>query len=155
MQQIFHPYIDKFVVVFLDDILIYSKNEEEHSKHLEVALAVLRKEKLFAKKSKCEFGKKQVEFLGHVISGEGVMVDQEKVKAVLSWPDCKNVKEVRSFLGLAGFYRRFVEHFAQKAHALTELTKKKVKWEWGKEQKAAFEAIKLAINEQGSRLNHT
>jgi RNase H-like domain found in reverse transcriptase/Reverse transcriptase (RNA-dependent DNA polymerase)/Integrase zinc binding domain/Chromo (CHRromatin Organisation MOdifier) domain len=146
MQSVFHDYLDKFVVVFIDDILIYSKNEKEHEKHLRLVLDVLRKERLYAKKSKCEFAKREVNFLGHRISAEGISVDPEKVKAIVSWPDCKNVGEVRSFLGLAGFYRRFVERFSHHATALTQLTGKKVKWEWGEEQMLAFSTLKQAVS---------
>lgn len=146
MQSVLHEYLDKFVVVFIDDILIYSKDEKEHERHLRLVLDVLRKERLYAKKSKCEFVKREVSFLGHRISAEGVSVDPEKVKAIVSWPECKNVAEVKSFLGLAGFYRRFVEQFSHKAHALTQLTGKKVKWEWGEEQKMAFNTLKQAVS---------
>ena len=115
MQSIFHPYLDQFVVVFLDDILIYSKNVEEHQEHLKKVLDILRREKLYAKKSKCEFFQSKVHFLGHIISEEGLAVDPEKVKAIVEWPECKNVDEVRSFLGLAGFYRTFISKFSDKA----------------------------------------
>jgi hypothetical protein len=132
MQTIFHPYLDRFVISFLDDILIYSRTEEEHLQHVEKALEVLAKEKLYAKRSKCEFAQSEVSFLGHKISAAGVSVEQDKVAAIKQWPECKSVEEVRSFLGLAGFYRKFVPNFSHKAHALTELTAtKKVKWEWG------------------------
>ncbi|MGI0135350.1 MAG: reverse transcriptase domain-containing protein [Candidatus Micrarchaeaceae archaeon] len=146
MQQIFDPLIDKFVLVFLDDILIYSRNEAEHADHLRRVLEILRKERLYAKKSKCDFGKSQVNFLGHVISSEGISVEAEKVEAIAKWPDCSNVSELRSFLGLANFYRRFVEGFAAKSHELTELTKKQSKWEWGEAQQRGFQAIKRAIS---------
>ena len=146
MQSVLHDFLDKFVVVFIDDILIYSKNEREHEQHLRLVLEVLRKERLYAKKSKCEFVKKEVSFLGHRISEEGVSVDPEKVAAIVSWPECKNVGEVRSFLGLAGFYRRFVEQFSHIAHALTQLTGKKMKWEWGEQQKLAFNKLKQAVS---------
>lgn len=146
MQQIFHPFIDKFVLVFLDDILIYSKTEAEHADQLRKVLSILRKERLYAKRSKCEFGKRQVSFLGHVISPEGISVDAEKVEAIVNWPACGNVSELRSFLGLANFYRRFVQGFAVKSHVLTELTKKQSKWEWGEAQQRAFQAIKQAIS---------
>ncbi|XP_028805311.1 uncharacterized protein LOC114760211 [Neltuma alba] len=106
--RIFRPYLDKFVVVFIDDILIYSQNEEEHREHLRIVLQVLREHKLYAKLSKCEFWLKEVKFLGHVVSAEGVAVDPTKVDAVLKWEQPKSVTEVRSFLGLAGYYRRVV-----------------------------------------------
>jgi hypothetical protein len=148
MQTLFHPYLDRFIIVFLDDILIYSKTEEEHLLHVEKALELLAKEKLYAKRSKCEFAQTEVSFLGHKISAAGVSVEQDKVAAVRDWPECKSVEEVRSFLGLAGFYRRFVPNFSHKAYALTELTAtKKVKWEWGERQKRAMQEIKKAVSE--------
>ena len=117
--------------MFLDDILIYSRNDEEHKQHLRQVLNVLREEKLYAKKSKCEFFKQEVKFLGHVISDKGRAVDPDKVKAIQDWPVCKNVEEVRGFLGLAGFYRQFVPQFSNKAIQLSGLTKKDKKWNWG------------------------
>ncbi|MCI19128.1 retrotransposon protein, partial [Trifolium medium] len=112
MNRIFHPFLDKFVVVFIDDILIYLKSEEEHREHLRIILQVLREKKLYAKLSKCEFWMKEISFLGHVISSEGIAVDPAKVDAVLQWSTSETVAEVRSFLGLAGYYRRFIEGFS-------------------------------------------
>ena len=111
MNRIFHPYLDKFVVVFIDDILVYSKSEEEHAEHLRVVLGVLREKKLFAKLSKCEFWLEEVSFLGHVVSRGGVVVDPSKIEAVSEWEAPKSVSEIRSFLGLAGYYRKFIEDF--------------------------------------------
>lgn len=119
MQRYFKPYLDYFVVIFIDDILIYSKNRSEHEAHLREVLQVLRKEKLYAKLSKCDFWLEKVMFLGHVITKEGISVDPEKVKAVKQWPAPKNVSEVRSFMGLAGYYRRFVEDFSKIALPIT------------------------------------
>jgi hypothetical protein len=107
MNQVFQPYLDKFVVVFIDDILVYSNSFEEHEEHLRQTLQTLRDHQLYAKLSKCEFWLKRVTFLGHVISTEGVFVDPQKVKAVLKWERPTSVTEIRSFLGLAGYYRRF------------------------------------------------
>ncbi|XP_028753420.1 uncharacterized protein LOC114713011 [Neltuma alba] len=112
MNRIFRPYLDKFVVVFIDDILIYSQNEEERHEHLKIVLQALRKHKLYAKLSKCEFWLKEVKFLGYVVSAERVAVDPTKVDAVLKWKQLKSVTEVRSFLGLARYYRRFVQGFS-------------------------------------------
>ena len=109
MNRIFHAFLDRFVVVFIDDILIYSKTEEEHADHLKIVLQVLKEKKLYAKLSKCEFLLKEVSFLGHVISGDGIAVDPSKVEAVSQWETPKSVTEIRSFLGLAGYYRRFIE----------------------------------------------
>ena len=108
MNRVFKPYLDSFIIVFIDDILIYSRSREEHSTHLRLALQVLRQEKLFGKLSKSEFWLDKVVFLGHVISGEGISVDPSKIEAITSWDRPKNVTEIRSFLGLAGYYRRFV-----------------------------------------------
>ena len=112
MNRVFQPYLDKFVIVFIDEILIYSRSAEEHEDHLRTVLQTLREERLYAKFSKCEFWLNQVVFLGHVISGRGIEVDPRKIKAVLKWESPTNVSEIRSFLGLAGYYRRFVEGFS-------------------------------------------
>jgi len=108
--------------VFIDDILIYSKSEEDHVEHLRVVLQVLKEKKLYAKLSKCEFWREEVSFLGHIISGGGIAVDPSKVEAVSQWDTPKSVTEVRSFLGLAGYYRRFIEWFSKIALPLTQLT---------------------------------
>jgi len=105
MNSVFMPELDKFVVVFIDDILVYSRNEEEHAEHLRVVLSCLREHQLYAKFSKCEFWLKKVPFLGHVLSEEGISVDPAKVQEVLDWKVPTSVHEVRSFLGLAGYYR--------------------------------------------------
>ncbi|MCI37342.1 retrotransposon protein, partial [Trifolium medium] len=115
MNRIFHPFLDKFVVVFIDDILIYSKSEEEHKDHLRIVLQVLEENKLYAKLSKCEFWMREISFLGHVISSEGIAVDPTKVEDVLQWSTPESVTEIRSFLGLAGYYRRFIEGFSKLA----------------------------------------
>ncbi|GKF37232.1 putative reverse transcriptase domain-containing protein [Tanacetum coccineum] len=106
MNRIFHEYLDKFVIVFIDDILVYSKSEEEHERHLRIVLEILRQKKLYAKFSKCEFWLQQVAFLGHIVSADGIIMDPSKVKAITKWPRPTTVTEVRSFLGLAGYYRR-------------------------------------------------
>ncbi len=124
MNSIFMEYLDKFVVVYLNDILIYSKNEEEHAEHLRLVLEKLREHRLYAKFSKCEFWLPEVTYLGHVISGKGIAVNPERVKAVLNWTPPETVKQVRSFLGLASCCRRFVENFSKVAKPLTELLKK-------------------------------
>ena len=112
MNRIFKPFLDMFVVVFIDDILVYSRSKEAHEGHLRIVLHVLRDEKLYAKFSKCEFWLREVAFLGHVVSGEGVKVDPKKTEAVKNWPRPLSYSDIRSFLGLAGYYRRFVEGFA-------------------------------------------
>jgi hypothetical protein len=119
MNGVFQKYLDRFVQVFLDDILIYSKNEREHEEHLQIVLSCLRENKLYGKLSKCSFFQKKIHYLGHIISGEGISMDPEKVKAIMEWPVPKNAHEVRSFMGLAGYYRRFVEGFSKIAKPIT------------------------------------
>ncbi|KAJ6834065.1 uncharacterized protein M6B38_336600 [Iris pallida] len=142
MNRVFYQYLDKFVIVFIDNILIYSKNKEEHEKHLRIVLQTLREEQLYAKLSKCEFWLDQIPFLGHIISGEGISVYPKKVKAVKSWPTPKSVAEIRSFLGLAGYYRRFVEFFSRIAEPLTRLTRKEEKFNWTEKCQRAFDELK-------------
>jgi hypothetical protein len=121
MNGVFRNYLDKFFIVFLDDILVYSKIEEEHEQHLRMVLQVLREHQLYAKLSKCLFYQKQIHYLGHIISEEGIVVDPEKVQAIQEWPAPRNVTEVRSFMGLAGYYRRFIARFSRIAHDITSL----------------------------------
>ncbi|GJZ61195.1 putative nucleotidyltransferase, ribonuclease H [Tanacetum coccineum] len=124
MNRVCRPYLDKFVIVFIDDILIYSKNQEEHVEHLRLVLEMLKREKLYAKFSKCEFWLREVQFIGHVINGNGILVDPSKIKAVKKWKAPRTLIEVRSFLGLAGYYRRFIKNFSKIAKSLTILTQK-------------------------------
>ena len=112
MNRIYQPYLDHFLVVFVDDILIYSKSQEEHGHHLHLALQTLREHQLYAKLEKCNFWMQEIQFLGHMVSKEGISVDPTKVEVVTKWERPKNVFEVHSFLGLAGYYRRFVENFS-------------------------------------------
>ena len=112
MNSVFMPELDKFVMVFIDDILIYSKNEEEHAQHLHIVLQRLREHQLYAKFSKCDFWLKEVPFLGHVITPEDISIDPSKVQDVLDWKAPTLVPEIRSFLGLAGYYRRFIPEFS-------------------------------------------
>ena len=111
MNRVFRPYLDRFVVVFIDDILVYSKDAQEHEQHLKIVLQTLREKKLYAKLRKCDFWLKEVSFLGHIVSVEGIKVDPTKIEAVVNWKPPRSVTEVRSFLGLAGYYRRFVKDF--------------------------------------------
>ncbi|KAL0541555.1 hypothetical protein IC582_021607 [Cucumis melo] len=124
MNRVFKDFLDMFVIVFIDDILIYFKTEAEHEEHLHQVLETLRANKLYAKFSKCEFWLKKVTFLDHVVFSEGVSVDPVKIEAVTSWPRPSTVSEIRSFLGLADYYRRFVEDFSCIASPLTQLTRK-------------------------------
>ena len=142
MNSVFMPELDKFVVVFIDDILIYSKTKEEHAEHLRIVLQRLRDHQLYAKFSKCEFWLNKVPFLGHVISEEGIAVDPGKVQEVLEWKAPKCVKDIRSFLGLAGYYRRFIPNFSKISKPMTELLKKDQKFEWDEECEQAFRTLK-------------
>ncbi|XP_038974723.1 uncharacterized protein LOC120105985 [Phoenix dactylifera] len=126
MNRIFKSFLDRFVVVFIDDILIYSKGKEEHEEHLRSVLQLLRREKLYAKLKKCEFWLNEISFLGHIISGDGISVDPAKVEAVVQWNRPTNVSEIRSFLGMAGYYKRFMEGFSSIAIPLTRLTQKEL-----------------------------
>ena len=142
MNRIFHPYLDSFVVVFIDDILVYSKTREEHEEHLRVVLQTLKDNRLYAKLSKCDFWLEEVSFLGHVISKGGIAVDPSKVEAVMSWESPKSVFEIRSFLGLAGYYRRFIEGFSKLALPLTKLTRKGQVFVWDAQCESSFRTLK-------------
>ncbi|XP_038890712.1 uncharacterized mitochondrial protein AtMg00860-like [Benincasa hispida] len=122
MNKMFKEFLDTFVIVFIDDILVYSKTEVKYEEHLRKVLEMLRANKLYAKFSKCEFWLRQVFFLGHVVSKEGVSMDPAKIEAITSWARPTTVSEMRSFLGLAGYYRRFVKEFSHIATPLTQLT---------------------------------
>ncbi|GMJ10091.1 hypothetical protein HRI_004678300 [Hibiscus trionum] len=147
MNRVFHEYLDKFVVVFIDDILVYSRTEEEHEGHLRVVFQALLENQLYAKLSKCEFWLKEVVFLGHVVSAEGIRVDPQKVEAVMNWKPPKSFHEVCSFLGLEGYYRRFVDGFSKIAALLTKLLQKDVKYEWTEARQQAFEKLKAALTQ--------
>jgi len=145
MNRIFRPFLDSFVVVFIDDILVYSKTFEEHEKHLITVLQILKDKKLYAKLSKCEFWLEEIKFLGYVISKEGVSVDPTKVEAVLQWEPPKSVTEIRSFLGLASYCRRFIEGFSRIVMPLTQLTKKGQKFEWTEKCENSFQELKKKL----------
>ncbi|WVZ93730.1 hypothetical protein U9M48_039687 [Paspalum notatum var. saurae] len=137
MNSVFMNELDKFVVVFIDDILIYSKSEEEHEEHLKIVLTRLREHKLYAKFSKCAFWLKEVSFLGHILSEKGVAVDPSKQP--------KTVTEIRSFLGLAGYYRRFIKDFSKTAKPMTSLTNKNAKYLWSSNCEEAFQTLKKLL----------
>ncbi|GJX47333.1 retrotransposon protein, putative, ty3-gypsy subclass [Tanacetum coccineum] len=145
MNRVFHEYLDKFVIVFIDDILVYSKTREEHEDHLRIVLEILRQKKLYAKFSKCDFWLGQVAFLGHIVSADGISMDPAKVEAITKWPRPTTVTEVRSFLGLAGYYRRFVEGFSLLALPLTKLMRKGEKFVWNEEREKSFEELKRRL----------
>jgi hypothetical protein len=142
MNHVLHAFIGKFVVVYFDDILIYSKNLIEHLDHLRNVLSVLRSEKLYANLKKCAFCMEKIVFLGYVVTAQGIEMDGEKVKAIRDWPTPKSVSEVRSFHGLASFYRHFVKDFSTIAAPLNEVVKKSVGFKWGEEQELAFVLLK-------------
>ena len=145
MHKMFQPYLDWFVVVFMDDILIYSKSEEDHEGHLRIILQTLREHQLYAKFGKCEFWLIEVRFLGHVVSAFGVSVDLKKVEVVMSWERLKSVFEICSFLGLTRYYRRFIEDFSQLVAPMTRLTQKEVKFEWNGLCEEAFQELKRRL----------
>ncbi|KAK1602150.1 hypothetical protein QYE76_017193 [Lolium multiflorum] len=147
MNHILRPLIGKSVVVYFDDILIYSKNLEDHVQHVREVLCILRHEKLYANLPKCTFAQNKLVFLGFVVSANGIEVDSSKVEAIHNWPTPTNVGQVRSFHGLAGFYRRFVKDFSTIACPLNELTKKNVPFVWGKAQQKAFDELKKRLTE--------
>ena len=147
MNRVFRLYVDQFVVVFIDDILVYSKDLEDHDTHLQVVLETLRKEHLYAKLSKCEFWLGEVSFLGHIASKEGILVDPKKIEVIIEWKPPRNFTEVRSFLGLAGYYKRFVKGFSMTAAPMTRLLQKNVRFEWSKKCQSSFEKLKEFLTE--------
>ena len=159
MNRVFQPYLDQFVVVFVDDIMVYSQLEVEHEDHLRIVLQLLRDRQLYAKFNKWEFWLAEVGFLGHVVSASGVSVDPGKVESVMSWERPKSVFEIRSFLGLAGYYTRFIEDFSRLAAPMTRLTRKEAKFVWDDSCERAFQELKrrltstpiLIVPERGQR----
>ncbi|GJZ57203.1 putative reverse transcriptase domain-containing protein [Tanacetum coccineum] len=127
MNRVCKPFLDKFMIVFIEDILIYSKNKKEHEEHLKAILELLKKEELYAKFSKCECWLPKVQFLGHVIDSQGIYVDPAKIESIKDWASPKTPTEIRQLLGLAGYYQRFIEGFSKIAKLMTKLTQKKVK----------------------------
>jgi hypothetical protein len=142
MNSVFMPELDKFVVVFIDDILVYSKSEEERVGHLHVVLQRLREHHLYAKLSKCDFWLKKIKFLGHTISQAGIAIDPDKVQEVMNWKPPTTVRQIRSFLGLAGYYQRFIPDFSRIAKPITELLKKEAKFVWSQKCEDAFHALR-------------
>ncbi|KAI3758494.1 hypothetical protein L6452_06058 [Arctium lappa] len=145
MNRVCRPYLDKFVIVFIDDILIYSRRKEDHEQHLKLILELLKDQKLYAKFSKCEFWIREVHFLGHVVNQEGIQVDPAKVEAIKKWEIPKTPTEIRQFLGLAGYYRRFISNFSKIAQPLTTLTRKDEKFIWTDKQEEAFQTLKQRL----------
>ncbi|RVW16004.1 Retrovirus-related Pol polyprotein from transposon 17.6 [Vitis vinifera] len=144
MNSIFRPYLQKFIFVFFYDILIYSPTWEQHLEHVQLTLAVLWQHQFYVKMSKCAFGKQELEYLGHIITHRGVKVDEKKIEAMVAWPRPSNITELRGFLGLTGYYRKFVQGYGLIARPLTNFLKKG-KFQWNDEAEAAFLALKQAM----------
>jgi hypothetical protein len=142
MNSVFMPELNKFVMVFINDILIYFKDEEDHAKHLHIVIQRLRDHQLYAKFSKCEFWLDRVKFLGHTISSNGISVDPSKVQKVMVWKSPTSVHQIRSFFGLAGYYRRFIPDFSRIAKPMMELLKKGVKFMWDEDCEKAFHTLR-------------
>ncbi|CAA7021052.1 unnamed protein product [Microthlaspi erraticum] len=145
MNEVFHDYLDNFVIIFIDDILIYSKTKEEHQQHLKKVLERLRDQKLYANFSKCRFWKREIGFLGHRVSEQGISADPEKIEVIKGWPTPSNATEVRSFFGLAGYYRKSVNGFSSIAKPMTKLTGKGIPFVWSEETEGAFNKLKEAL----------
>lgn len=145
MNDIFRDYLDQFVVVYLDDILVYSKNVDDHVKHVRCILERLAEHKLYAKKSKCQFGMSELEFLGHIVTDQGLKADPRKVKAIAEWTIPQNVRDIQSFLGLANYYRAFIRDFATAAAPLNYLLRKDVTWHWGDDAQKGFKILKQRL----------
>jgi hypothetical protein len=160
-NKMLHEFLDDFVVVFLDDILIYSKTEEEHERHLHLVLDALRKNQFYGKLKKCAFWLFEVAFLDHVINQHGIVVDPKNVAAVVEWKRPSSVSEIRSFLGLAGYYRCFVPNFSSITKPLARLLEKGVPFVWTNDCKVSYQALKdelvnapiLALPESGKRFS--
>jgi hypothetical protein len=145
MNGVFREYLDKFVIVFLDEILVYSKSEEENEHHLRMVLQVLREHQLYEKLSKFSFYQKQIHYLGHIISKDGIAMDPEKIESIREWSVPKNVIEVRSFMGLDSYYRRFIARFSRIAHPITSLQRKEKKFQWAEECERSFQQLKQLL----------
>jgi hypothetical protein len=145
MNSVFMSELDKFVMVFIDNILVYSKNEEEHAHHLRVILQRLRDHQLYAKFSKCAFWLMEIPFLGHVIPAEGIALDPSKVQEVLDWMSPRLVMQICSFFGLAGYYRQFIPNFPKIAKPMTKLLEKEAKFKWGPQCEEDFVTLKKLL----------
>ena len=145
MNGVFHTFLDKFVVIFLDDILIYSCDEKQHEENLRQVLQKLRENQLFGSLSKCAFYRPEIHYLGHVISSDGVSIDPSNIRAIMDWPTPTSVIEVRSFMGLARYYQRFIVGFSRLAHPITSLQKKGKKLKWIEKCDRAFQELKRAL----------
>ena len=146
MDEIFGDYLDTFIIVYLDDIVVYSKTLAQHVKHLELVFKRLREHRLYAKLDKCAFMQREIKFLGHLVSADGISVNPDKVKAISDWPVPKTVKDVRAFLGASGYYRKFILNYSKVASSLTELLKDEQPFKWQEEQSTAFNKLKNALS---------
>ncbi|XP_074383423.1 putative mitochondrial protein AtMg00860 [Apium graveolens] len=144
MNEIFQPYLHKFVLVFFDDILVYSRTWADHLNHLRMVFSVLQQNELFLKESKCSLAQSKISYLGHIISAEGVMADAEKIEAMTQWPKPTTIRALRGFLGLTGYYRKFVHNYGLIATPLTNMLRKN-SFTWTRESMAAFEHLKRAM----------
>jgi hypothetical protein len=142
MNNVLNKFLDKFVLVFIDDILIYSKNGEENEEHIRLVLQVLREHQLYAKFSKCEFFQKQIHYLGHVLSEEGVAIEPDKIKSIMEWTTPKDILDIRSFMGLEGYYRRFIKGFSKIGCPITTVQKKGIKFTWTQKCEESFQTLK-------------
>ncbi|GJR08431.1 putative reverse transcriptase domain-containing protein [Tanacetum coccineum] len=145
MNWVCKTYLDKFVIIFIDDILIYSKSKEEHEEHLKLILELLKKEELYAKFSQCDFWLSKVQFLSHVIDSEGIYMDPTNIESIRDWASPKTPTKICQFLGLAGYYRQFIEGFSKIAKPMIKLTQKSVKFDWGEKEEAAFQQLKRKL----------
>jgi intracellular sulfur oxidation DsrE/DsrF family protein len=145
MNKVFMDELDKCVVVFINDILVFSKTAEEDEEHLRIVLGKLRKQQLYVKFSKCEFSMEEVAFFDHVLSAKVVVVDPSKIEAVSKWQSPKSVTEIRSFLGLAGYYRHFIENFFKIVKPMTELLKNNTPYVWSDKCEASFQELKTHL----------
>ena len=145
MNKVFAVEINQFILVYLDDIQVFSKSVEEHWEHLKIALGRLQEAKIFGRIHKCEFLKTRVDYLGYEVSEQGIHASPEKVKAVVNWPKPQTVHDVRSFLGLASYYQRFIHGFCQISGPMTKLTRSNAQWRWEKAQEESFLALKIAL----------
>ncbi|KAL0539326.1 hypothetical protein IC582_023531 [Cucumis melo] len=148
MNKLFQPFLDRFVVVYLDDIVVYSQTLEEHVQHLRQVFQVFRDNELYIKLEKCSFAKQEVEFLGHWIKEGKLMMDNAKVRAILEWKAPTKVPELQSFLGFVNYYRRFIKGYSGIAAPLTNLLKKNQTWDWTEECQRAFDRLKHVVSEE-------
>lgn len=145
MNKTLAPFLNKHAIVYLDDILVYSRDEKEHWQHLRQVITHLRNHGFYCKRSKCDFMKTEIAYLGFVVSKDGVKTDPTKVRAINEWPATTCKKEVQSFLGIINFYRKFLPNLAHDAEPRTELTRKKVSFEWTNQRQEAFEKLKITV----------